>query len=455
MKDGCSVLIVEEELVGGDCPFWACVPSKVLLNSVEALPAAASKGGAKASSLPGKVYDAEATFARRDVFTGNYKDSALLVPMVEGAGVVIARGVGSLNGKKRVKIVPATGDAVEVQADLAVILGLGSVAAIPNIPGLKESNPWTPRDATSAQKVPEHLIVIGAGAVGTEMATAYATLGGKVSLISRSKEILPAVDVEAGRVVREALQAKGVDVKLGAEVVKVQRESADRVSVILSTGEQLQGSEVLIATGRKGVHDRVGLQTVGAQTKGNFIPVAEDLSVTTNDDETWLYAAGDMNGRALLTHVSKYHGRIVSSAIKARKRGETLQSDAYTPYNASADHAATTQVIFTDPPVSSVGLTRARAVKRGLKVREITAPFISLGGRIASDSAIEGWAQWLVDENNRLVGATFVGDGAADVLHASTVAVVGGVTLDRLSHAIPSFPTVSEVYLNLIDAAGL
>lgn len=444
-------MIVEEELVGGDCPFWACVPSKVLLNPVRALHATDSAVGKQTTN----GLDAEATFARRDTFTGGYKDSALLVPMVEGAGVVIARGAGSLSGKKTVKIAASGGDAVEVQAKLAVILGLGSVPSFPNIRGLSESNIWTPRDATSAQKVPEHLIVIGAGAVGTEMATAYASLGSKVSLISRSKEILPAVDVEAGKIVREALQSRGVDVRLGAQVVKVQRESDDRVAVELSTGEQIEGSEILLAAGRKGVHDRIGLHAVGAQANGSFVQVAEDLSVRTNDDEPWLYAAGDMNGRALLTHTSKYHGRIVSNAIKARKRGETLHDDAYAPYNASADHHASPQVVFTDPPVSSVGLTRAHAAKQGMNVHEITAPFLSLGGRIASDSAVEGWAQWLVDKNNRLVGATFVGDGAADVLHASTVAVVGGLTLDRLCHAIPSFPTVSEVYLNLMDAAGL
>lgn len=443
-KHGCSALVVEEELIGGDCPFWACVPSKVLLNP----PASATGGGAD------KV-DAEPVFARRDAFTGGFSDQPVLIPMMEEAHVTMARGVATIAGPKSVKITSNDGKVTNVKANLAVILGVGSEPAFPPIDGVKEAQVWTPRDATSSQKVPKHLIVIGAGAVGVEMATAYASFGSKVTLIGRGAEILASIEPKAAKVVREAMVARGIDVKVGTGVSRVHRQAVDKILVELSTGETIEGSELLLAAGRKAKHHGIGLESVGVSTDGPWIPVDDSLTVKTNDGEPWLYAGGDVTGRALLTHSSKYHGRILSNVILARKAGKSITGEEYSAGAATADHTAVPQVVFSDPPVASVGLSQSSAKKKGIEVREVEAPFVSLGGKIASDAAVEGLALWLIDTHNRLVGATFVGVGASDQLHASTMAIVGGLTLDRIAHAIPSFPTVTEVYLNLMDAAGL
>lgn len=401
--------------------------------------------------------DAQATFARRDKFTGSFSDAPVLIPMMENAGVTIVRGRGSIAEKKKITVMAHARESVQLEARLAVVLGVGSSPVFPDISGLAEANVWMPRDATSAQVVPDHLIVIGAGAVGTEMATAYASFGSRVTVVSSAEEILPSVDTEAGKVVREAMVNRGVDMRVGAAAIGVHRAADGRsVTVTLADGSKITGTEVLLAAGRKGNHQGLNLEAVGAKAKGNWIPVDNSLLVQTSDGEEWLYAAGDVNGRALLTHTSKYHGRIVANGILARKDGQQRQTRGdYNPATATSDIHAAPQVVFTNPPVASVGLTRRTAAEKGIKVREVTAPFLTLGGRIASDEAVEGWAQWLLDAENRLVGATFVGDGAGDVLHASTVAIVGRLTVERMMHAIPAFPTISEVYLNLVEAAGL
>lgn len=448
-KSGLSCLLIEDELIGGDCPFWACVPSKVLLRPQEALDTASGIAGAREALQPGKPLDANAVFARRDTFTGGHSDKPLLIPMVESAGVFMARGVGSVAGERKVRITPSNGSPpVIVEALRAVILATGSEPLYPNIKRLSEADPWTPRDATSSSTVPEHLIVVGAGAVGTEMAFAYASFGSKITLIGGGEEIVPSVDPRAGAIVRKALVALGATVKTGSRVVEVSRKD-EVVMVKLADGDVFTGTEILLAAGRKPKTQMLNLESAGVSLdQKGYIPVHDNLMVVGTD---WLYAGGDVVNRGRLTHTSKYHARIMSNAILTdNKIGED-----WSPTNATADRLALPQVIFTHPPLASVGLSMKAAAARNIKVREITAPFASLGSRIASDKAVDGWAQWLVDDHNVLVGATFVGLGADEQLHASTVAVVGGLTLERLAHAIPSFPSLSEVYVNLLDAAGL
>lgn len=415
-KAGFSTIIVEEELVGGECPFWACVPSKVLLRPAEALK------DARASGLQVPDLDAKEVFKRRDGFTADWDDSKALIPLVETTGAKLVRGVGKIVGEKKV----AVGD-IELQARHAVVIDSGSLPIMPGIPGLKEANPWTPRDATSSNLVPDRLVIMGAGAVGCEMATAYQSLGSKITLVSSSSEILPSVDPDAGKIVREALEARG------ARVLASTRVNAVRDGMIeLSNGEKVQG-EILVAAGRKPKFDR---------------PLKVNDSLRENE---WLYAGGDVTKHAMLTHSSKYHGRVIAATIISKANGVDA-GEPFTRTAATADRFAVPQVTFTDPPVATVGLTRTAAERAGKTFTEVTAPFATTSTRIRGDVA-EGWAQWIV-QDNKLVGATFVGSGAADTLHASTVAIVGEVSLDRLAHAIPSFPTMSEVYLNLIQAAG-
>ena len=441
--------------MGGDCPFWACVPSKALLRPSEALEAAKAVGGAKERIASDKI-DVQATLERRDAMTRGWDDEKFLVPVMLETGTNLLRGTGKLVGEKRVAVTSKEGETVELTARHAVAVCTGSVPVIPNVPGLKEAKPWTPREATSSSKIPEHLIVVGAGAVGCEMATAYASFGAKVTVISPTMEILPKVDSEAGKLVREELEASGVQFFLQTHITHVERKDDGTIVVTGSPDMKISGSEILIAAGRRPRTDGCGLETFGLPVDGTPIEVDESLGVKSVPGH-WLYAAGDINGRAPLTHMCKYEGRIASNAIIQRAKGEKLP--AHTPWgavSATADRVAIPQVIFTQPAVASVGLTRTTAEKQNKSVRIIETAAVTVGALLHGDTFGQGWAQWVVDNrSNKLLGMTVVGKDVTELIHAATVAVVGGLSLEQLAHAIPCFPTMSEVYLNLADAAGL
>jgi pyruvate/2-oxoglutarate dehydrogenase complex dihydrolipoamide dehydrogenase (E3) component len=334
----------------------------------------------------------------------------------------------------------------------------GSDPVVPEeIVGLREARPWTPREAVSASSVPEHLVVVGAGPVGCELATAFAGLGGKVTLIVGGGEVLGRFEPEAGRRVREGLRKKGVDVRVRAKVVRVERKGEGRVEVELAGGETVVGSEILVAVGRKPRTTDIGLNTIGLQD-GSVLHADDTLCINSVPGE-WLYAVGDTNGQAPLTHMGKYSGKVAGDTIAARARGaltKEVTTTAFSSHSATAQHAAyTPQVTFTDPQVASVGLTLAQALKNGKRAKEVAVKMAGPGTFLHAEG-YDGWAQWVLDENSHtLLGATFVGRDAADLLHASTVAIVGGVTIERLWHAVPSFPTMSEVYISLLDACGL
>ncbi|KAE9382102.1 putative oxidoreductase [Stipitochalara longipes BDJ] len=460
VAQGLTAIVVERELIGGDCPFWACVPSKALLRPAEALEGARKIGGAKERLISADVgVDVQAVFQRRDAFTSRWEDTSLLVPLVERSGAVLVRGTGKITGEKKVVVDNGT-ESVELEARHAVVLSTGSEPIIPKVPGLAEAKPWTPREATSSSIVPEHLVVLGGGVVGCEMATAYSSFGAKVTIVHKTTEILPRLDPEAGKLVRESLARRGVTTLLSTTITAVQRSSpGGAVTVKLSSGESIIASEILVAVGRRPVTQNIGLEMIGLQSlvdSGSPLPVDESLRLTAIPGN-WLYAAGDINGRALLTHTSKYHGRIAANSIIARAKGDFPSHPAkFDAFSATADLVAVPQVIFTSPTVTQVGLTRSAAQREGRAVREITAAAATLGAKLHADGYEDGWAQWIVgSDSGVLLGATIVGQDAADLLHASTVAIVGGLKIEQLVHAIPSFPTMSEVYLNLIDAAGL
>jgi pyruvate/2-oxoglutarate dehydrogenase complex dihydrolipoamide dehydrogenase (E3) component len=454
VKAGLSAVIVENELVGGDCPFWACIPSKVLLQSQVALDEANAVGGARERIASQATVDAEAVFKRRDAISSDWDDSKFLVPMVENSGVSIVRGLGKLVGEKRVEVKATDGGTNVLTANHAVVICTGSEPIIPDISGLAASKPWTPRNAASSSEAPNHLVIVGAGAVGCEMATAYASFGSKITLISSTPEILPQYDMEAGRLVRISLVSKGAQVYLSSNVTEVKRQSDSTVRVSLASGEIIEADEILVAAGRRPVTRGIGLEQFDIPTDGKPVPVDESLRVESVP-AGWLYAGGDVNGRHPLTHGSKYHGRVIANAILAKANGSKIPAQPWDKTSATADSAALPQVVFTNPVVASVGLTRKGAEKAGLPIKVIIAPIATAASRVRDDNAHDGWAQWVVEEgSHKLLGATLVGDGAGELLHASTVAVVGEVPLDRLAHAIPSFPTLSEVYLNLLEAAG-
>jgi dihydrolipoamide dehydrogenase len=295
---------------------------------------------------------------------------------------------------------------------------------------------------------------MGGGAVAVEMATAYSAFGSKITLITTASQLVPRVDQEPSRLLKESLEQRGVEIHLNASTIKVQR-SGSNITVNLSTGETISGTELLVAAGREAQLEQLGLDKVGLSANGQHLEVDDGLKVK-GVNGTWLYAAGDINGRAPMTHSSKYHATIVANGIlnNAKKPGSGTTAE-WSSSQATADNYAVPQVIFTDPVVATVGLTSSAAKAKGKKVREVTTTMDAPGYMIHSGKPSPSFAQWLLDENDRLVGATFVGTDAAELLHASTVAIVGGMTLDRLMHAVPSFPTLSWVYYNLMDAAGV
>ncbi|MDX6199609.1 MAG: hypothetical protein QOJ79_2760 [Actinomycetota bacterium] len=440
VRGGLTVALVEAELYGGECSYWACIPSKALLRPVE-LHAAAQR----IPGLPVGDLDVEKVLARRDEFVGDWDDAGQEKWVVD-TGIAAIRGHGRLAGDKTVEVTADDGTTTRLTASHAVVVATGTTAAVPPIPGLREAQPWTSREATSMHAVPRRLVILGGGVVACEMAQAVKGLGAaEVAVLERGAGLLGRMEPWAGELVAEGLRAIGVDVRTGAQVVEVRRSG--EVTVTLADGSAIVADEVLCALGRRPATVELGLETVGLEA-GGYLAVDDSLQVEGTD---WLYAAGDANGRALLTHMGKYQGRICGDVIAARAAG---QPDEH--LRATSDHAAVPQVVFTDPQACSVGLTEAEARARGFDVRVVSYNLGHVSGAALQADDYKGRAALVIDEVRRVIlGATFVGPEVADLLHAATIAVVGEMTLDRLWHAVPSFPTVSEVWLRLLEEYGL
>ncbi|WNV73959.1 NAD(P)/FAD-dependent oxidoreductase [Geodermatophilus sp. DSM 44513] len=444
VRGGLTAVVVEAELVGGECSYWACMPSKALLRPVHALRAARRLPGAR-EAVTGDL-DVAAVLARRDAFAGHHDDAGQ-VRWLTDVGVHLVRGHGRLAGERRVEVTRPDGTPTTLAARHAVAVATGSTAALPPVPGLAEARPWTSRGLTTARDAPSRLLVLGAGVVGLEMAQAWAGLGSSVTVLEVAGRLLPAVEPFAGELLAGALREDGVDLRLGVRADRVARPCADGpVTVHLADGAAVEADELAVAAGRRPATTDLGLQTLGLRP-GDALPVDDTLRVEGSD---WLYAVGDVNGRALLTHQGKYQARVAGDAIAARARGEQPG------WRAEADDAAVPQVVFTDPEVAAVGLTTAQAAERGLRTRTVTVELGHLAGAALHARHYRGRAALVLDEDRAVVvGATFVGQDVAELVHAATVAVVGRVPLDRLRHAVPPFPTIGEAWLRLLEEAGL
>ncbi|CAA9498823.1 MAG: PF00070 family, FAD-dependent NAD(P)-disulphide oxidoreductase [uncultured Solirubrobacteraceae bacterium] len=429
---GLEVAIVEEHLVGGECSFYACMPSKALLRPAEALEEARRIPGA-AEAATGTL-DVPAALARRDEVIHDLDDSAQ-VPWLDDNGITLVRGRGRLDGKLTVRV----GDEV-LEARRAVVVSTGSDATMPPIPGLAEAEPWTNREATVAKTPPEHLVVLGGGPVGVELAQAWRSLGSAVTLVESHEHVLGREEPFAAEEVEQALGDAGVDVRTGIRATAVAR-SDGKVTVTLSDGTEAIGDELLLALGRTPRTDGIGLDSVGLGADG---PIETDNHLHVQA-EPWLYAIGDVNGRALLTHQGKYQGRIAADHILGRAHASLVYGGPLSP-----------RIVFTEPQVASVGYTLAAALEAGIDVEAVDADVNDTAGGSFYGRGVPGRARLVVDENRRvLVGATFTGAEVGDLLHAATIAIVGEVPLDRLWHAVPCFPSRSEVWLKLLEAYGL
>jgi pyruvate/2-oxoglutarate dehydrogenase complex dihydrolipoamide dehydrogenase (E3) component len=426
-----EVAIVEPHLIGGECSFYACMPSKAMLRPGELL--------AEVRRIPGVheavsgPLDVQAVLDRRDEIIHGLDDSHM-EPWLTGRGVSIFRGAGRLDGERRVRVGEDT-----LTARRAVVVATGSSPLIPPIPGLREAPYWTNRDSTTAKEIPERLVILGGGVVGVEMAQAYSSFGADVSLVEGSDRLIAREEPFAGDDVRDALQEGGVEVHLGVLASAVRAEDG-QVVVELETGGPLRGEQLLVATGRRLNTDDIGLESVGLEPGG---PIEVDDSMRANE---WLYAIGDVNGRALLTHMGKYQARVAADVILGEENACLVTDGEHSP-----------RVIFTDPQVAAVGYTAAAAQDAGLNIRVVDIPTQSAAGATfyGRDYA-PGTTRLVVDEDRHvIVGATFTGPEIAEFLQAATIAVVGEVPLERLFPAVPAFPTRSELWLYLLEELGV
>ena len=422
------VAVVEGHLIGGECSFYACMPSKALLRPPEALHETLRVPGA-AEAVTGSV-DVAAALARRDEVIRHLDDSAQ-VPWLSDRGVEIVRGWGRLDGERRVRV----GDDVLVAQD-AVVIAVGSAARCPPIPGLAEIGAWSNRELTTASQVPPRLLILGGGIVGVEMAQAWAWYGSSVTVVEAVDRLIAREEPLASDAVREALEQAGVAVELGAKVVATRRQD-DEIVLELEGGRSLHGSHLLVAVGRRALTDDLGLESVGLQ-RGGDLAVDEHMRVA---GLPWLYAVGDVNGRSLLTHSAKYQARIAVDCI--------LGEDAV----AWADRAHSPRVVFTEPSVAAVGLTEQAARERGLDVAVFDLDTSGTAGASFYGRGTAGTTRFIVDlAREVLVGVTFVGADVQDFVQTATLAVVAEVPVPVLAHVISPFPTRSELWLKFVEA---
>jgi pyruvate/2-oxoglutarate dehydrogenase complex dihydrolipoamide dehydrogenase (E3) component len=426
-ESGHAVAIVESHLVGGECAYYACMPSKALLRPAHALAETRRVPGA-AEAVTGEL-DVAAALHRRDCVIHHLDDAAQL-PWLERRGIALIRGRGRLDGDRRVRV----GDVV-LRARRAVVIAVGSTAVLPDVPGLAEAAAWTNREITTAGRVPARLIILGGGPAGVEMADAYTALGSRVVLLESEPRLIGREEPFAAEELRAALTERGVDVRLGVRAERVRRERGV-VRVVLADGRAVEADELFVATGRRPLTDDLGLETVRLEP-GTFIDVDDRMRVAGS---RWLYAIGDANGRSLQTHVAKHQAAIAADAIDGRGAGR------------AGPASAPPRVIFTEPQVAAVGLTLAGAIAAGLEARAYDAPSSGSAGASFYGRGEPGTSRIVVDESRRvIVGATFTGVDVAEWLHAATIAIVGRVPVERLREAIPAFPTRSEVWLDLLE----
>ena len=429
-QGGLEVAITEQHLVGGECSFYACMPSKALLRPGQVVAEARRIPGA-AEAVDG--LDVPAALARRDEVIHNLDDAEQL-PWLENLGIELVRGHARIAGERAVQVGDET-----LRARRALVIATGTKALIPDIPGLRDARPWTNRDATTTKHVPQGLIVLGAGPVGVELADAFASLGSRVTLVEAADRILAREETFAGEEVGAALAEAGVDIRCGTKATSVRRDNG-RVTVDLDDGSSASGDEILVAIGRETLSADLGPEELGLAA-GQPVEVDDTLRVPGRD---WLYVIGDANGRVLLTHMGKYQGRLVADRILGRDA--PLRSDG----------ALSPRVTFTDPQVAAVGHTLASAREAGINARAVDVSTEGNAGGSFVGHGAQCTTRIVVDEDRRVVvGATFVGPEVGESLHAATIAVIGEVSLDDLWHAVPSFPTRSEVWLKLLEAYGM
>jgi pyruvate/2-oxoglutarate dehydrogenase complex dihydrolipoamide dehydrogenase (E3) component len=427
---GWSVAIVERDLIGGECSYYACMPSKALLRPADVLAEARRIPGVPVGE--GSELDPAAILARRDEVIHKLDDSAQL-PWLEEREIALFRGEGRFSGERELRVGDET-----LRAEKAVVVATGSGAAIPPIDGLDSVRTWNNRDATTAEKVPASMIVLGGGPVGSELAQAWSSLGTEVVLVEGGEHLLGRDEQFAGEEVAAALRGRfGADVRLGTKVEAVRAGGAGVIATVEGGGE-VEAEEILVAVGRKPHTDNLALEAIGVEPdEHGFLAVDDRLAVKGSE---WLHAIGDVNGRALFTHTGKYQAWVLARNLL----GDEVE--------AFAEGFGSPHVTFTDPQVAAVGKTLAQAEEEGMSVRAIDVPTDGSPGASFQGKDTGGTSRLVVDtEKGTIVGATFSGFETADFLQAATIAIVAEVPMSRLRHAIAPYPSRSEIWLKLME----
>ncbi|MGW7403020.1 dihydrolipoyl dehydrogenase family protein [Streptomyces sp. NPDC054833] len=451
---GLDAVLVEAELVGGECSYWACMPSKALLRPGEMLENSRHVPGV-ASLIARRGLDVSAVLARRDRVVNGLDDSSQ-VQWALNTGIDVIRGYGRLDGERTLRVTAAGGDEHTLTARHAVVIDTGSCTAVPPLPGLADARAWTSRDVTNLHEVPRSVVILGGGVVACESATWLQSLGVEVTVVYRGTGLIRRVEPFAGRMVADRLREAGVKLVPGRSVSSVSRKNprdtgvgmvhGGPVTVVLDDNGEITADELVLATGRTPNTQDIGLSTVGLPD-GGFLTVDDEQAVQGVDGQ-WLYAIGDICGRALLTHMGKYQARIAGEVIAARAEGR-MHAD---PLTTADGHRGNPQVTFTEPEVGSAGLTEQQARAAGLDVETVEYDMVGLAGTYVMREDYVGRAKLVVDRaTDTIVGATFVGSGIADLVHSATVAIVARVPLSVLWHVVPSYPTAAEVWLRLLE----
>lgn len=454
-----DAVLVEADLVGGECSYWACMPSKGLLRPVEVLDDASHVPGVS-SLVDGGELDVPAVLARRDVVVHGLSDDSQ-VEWALGAGIDVVRGYGRLTGERRVEVTDPSGETRTLTARQAVVIDTGSAPAVPPVPGLREARPWTSRDTTNLHHVPPRVVILGGGVAACEAATWLTGLGvAELSLVHRDTRLLNRQEPFAGQLVAERLASAGVRLFPGRSLTEVERHNArdtgvgwthgGEVKVRLDDGNTLRADEIVVMAGRVPRTDDIGLPSVGIEG-GGFLDV-DDQQTVRGAGGQWLYAIGDACGRALLTHMGKYQARVAGEVIAARAAGGGDDFGRGSRFSSGEGHRAVPQVTFTVPEVGSVGMTEAAADAAGVDVETAEYDMSALAGTFVMREDYTGRAKLVIDRaTDTLAGAAFVGAGVAELVHSATTAMVARLPVAEMWHVVPSYPTASEVWLRLLE----
>ncbi|MGD0312002.1 MAG: NAD(P)/FAD-dependent oxidoreductase [Acidimicrobiales bacterium] len=410
---GLRVAVVERQLVGGECSYWACIPSKTLLRPGEAAQEA------REAAVSAQV-DVEAALAYRDFMVSNYSDTTQERWLAD-KGIGLLRGTGRLAGVGVVEV-----DGVPHTAE-HIVVATGSDPVVPPVPGLADlEGVWSNREVTGMKAVPQRLLILGGGPVGTEMAQAVRRLGGQVTLVEAAEHVLDHEPAPLGEALGEVLRGDGVELILGIQATAARRDADDYV-LVLADGRELRGDHLLLATGRRPRVDGIGLDTVGVHADKHGIPVDDRLKVGDG-----LWAVGDVTGVRLLTHVGKYQGEVVAANILGEPR--------------QANYEAIPDVVYTDPQAASVGAKDATfsattPLSEVAKTATYTHAYAQSKGFLT-----------LLSDGDRLTGAYALGPEAGEWLQQATLAIRARVPLDVLRDTIQPFPTFSEIYVATLKA---